>query len=412
MHGETVEGSAERGESRSSHGQRVILGQGHEANRANASFYPIDPRGLVVFDTPIAPVNGPTLRAPAPMVPPSVDRAMLQARLTSLRTLAEATDGLAIVDSNDLAGGLKRVVDDLTSYYLLGYYSTGKLDGKFHAITVRVKRPGVQVRARRGYLAATTRAATMANAASAAPAKADAEMAAQAAALAPLDAYGREVPLRAQAAAGWKAGDPPHAFVAVEGELGATREFEDLWREGATVTVDLAPPDGPVVASTHVTIPPSGSRAFRVVLTPEQPVTAGEYVVRLGARSADAASAPTRETIHINVPRAPDASGAIWTRRGQTTGNQDVPTADVRFHHMDQARVAIPTLSTVAGTARLLDRAGHPLSVPVSAALESSGDGTRWLTARVSVAPLAVGDYVIELADGSRRVLAAFRVVR
>jgi hypothetical protein len=70
----------------------------------------------------------------------------------SLRMLADATDGLAIVGSNDIAGGLKRVVADLTSYYLLGYYSNAKLDGKFHSITVRVKRPGVQVRARRGYL--------------------------------------------------------------------------------------------------------------------------------------------------------------------------------------------------------------------------------------------------------------------
>ena len=47
-----------------------------EANRANASFYPIDPRGLAVFDTPIVrrDVPGP---AP-PMVPPSVDTAMLR----------------------------------------------------------------------------------------------------------------------------------------------------------------------------------------------------------------------------------------------------------------------------------------------------------------------------------------------
>jgi hypothetical protein len=80
---------------------------------------------------------------------------MLTGRLTSLRTLAENTDGLAIVDSNDLAKGLRRVVDDLSSYYLLGYYSNGPLDGKFHSINVRVKRTGVQVRARRGYLAAT-----------------------------------------------------------------------------------------------------------------------------------------------------------------------------------------------------------------------------------------------------------------
>ena len=84
-----------------------------EANHANASFYPVDPRGLAAFDTPIMRNDVPGV--PPPMIPLAVDRAMLTGRLTSLRTLAEATDGLAIVDSSDLAGGLKRVVSDLSS---------------------------------------------------------------------------------------------------------------------------------------------------------------------------------------------------------------------------------------------------------------------------------------------------------
>src|SRR5258705_7218152 len=116
----------------------------------------MDPRGRVVFDEPISK----TERGAA--VPLTVDAGRLPARLDSLRTLAENTDGLAIVDSNNLAGGMKRVVADLSSYYLLGYYANTKLDGKYHAITVRVKRPGVQVRARRGYLAATPEAMTAA----------------------------------------------------------------------------------------------------------------------------------------------------------------------------------------------------------------------------------------------------------
>ena len=201
---------------------RDVLG---EANRANVSFYPVDPRGLTSFDTPLVrqDVPGP----PPPMVPPSVDSRMLAGRLNSLRTLAEATDGLAIVDSNNLAGGMKRIVDDLSSYYLLGYYSNAKLDGKFHAITVRVKRPGVQVRARRGYLAATPAAMTAAARAGAAPA-ADPAAAAKAAAahaidavVAPLAGYTRDVPLRLQLAAGWPAGGggrPPTIWVV--GEIG------------------------------------------------------------------------------------------------------------------------------------------------------------------------------------------------
>ena len=40
-----------------------------------------------------------------------------------LRQLAENTDGMAVVNTNDLEGAMKRIVSDLTSYYLLGYYS-------------------------------------------------------------------------------------------------------------------------------------------------------------------------------------------------------------------------------------------------------------------------------------------------
>ncbi len=153
--------------------------------------------------------------------------AMLRGAPDSLRTLAEATDGLAIVNSNDLAGGLKRVVDDLSSYYLLGYYSTGKLDGKFHSITVRVKRPGVQVRARRGFLAATAgeAAASGRGSTTASPEAAAAATEAHAieAVVAPLENYTRDLPLRVQAAAGWTPAATPAAAVWFVAELGRDR---------------------------------------------------------------------------------------------------------------------------------------------------------------------------------------------
>src|SRR5262249_49271287 len=141
----------------------------------------------------------------------------------SLRSMADSTDGLAIVETNDLNTGMRRIVEDLSAYYLIGYYSSGKLDGKFHKITVRVKRPGVSVRARRGYLAATPATATAS--ARGNGGTADAGAAARAAeahtfeaVVGPLAGYTRDVPLRLQAAAGWKP-DGAAAALWVVGEL-------------------------------------------------------------------------------------------------------------------------------------------------------------------------------------------------
>ena len=87
------------------------------ANRANAAFYPIDPRGLAVFDTPIArPRTGLPAPDAATATLPRADGQMLQARANSLRDLAFATDGLAIVGTNNLEAGFKRVTDELSSY--------------------------------------------------------------------------------------------------------------------------------------------------------------------------------------------------------------------------------------------------------------------------------------------------------
>jgi VWFA-related protein len=383
-----------------------------EANRANTSFYPINPRGLSVFDTPM------TVKS-RDMTPIAVDQAMLQQRETTLRTLADATDGLAMVASNDLAGGLKRVVDDLSSYYLVGYYSTGKLDGKFHPITVRVKRPGVQVRARRGYLATTLSAATAAarSTAGAAPASraaeldpaASAEAKAIDAVISPLAGYARDVPLRLQAAAGWKPADTASAAIWVVGELGSAALVGDGWIDGFDATATLTTPAGATMASGRVTAA-RGARTFRVALTPSQPLVPGDYVLRVGA-SAGSASIPSRETLRIGIPAAPDSVGAIFIRRGPSTGNKDVPTADLRFRRSDQLRVEMPTASSDPVTARLLDRSGKPLAVPVTAAVRDDGDGSRWRTAQLALAPLAVGDYVIEIASGQQRMLSSFRIV-
>jgi VWFA-related protein len=115
------------------------------ANRNNVAIYTVDPRGLPGFEFDIN--EGVGLQT---------DSKYLSATMDTLRTLAENTDGRAIVNRNDLAAGMRQITRDSSAYYLIGYNSSqAPSDGKFHEIRVKVKRSGVQVRARKGYWALT-----------------------------------------------------------------------------------------------------------------------------------------------------------------------------------------------------------------------------------------------------------------
>jgi len=121
--------------------QRVF----EEANRSNTAIYAVDPRGLSTGEYDIQD-----------NVAGRASQDALRQTQNTLQVLAGETDGRAIINRNDLAAGMKQIVRDSSAYYLLGYNSTqSRSDGKFHPIKVRVRRPGVQVRARKGYWALT-----------------------------------------------------------------------------------------------------------------------------------------------------------------------------------------------------------------------------------------------------------------
>ena len=72
-----------------------------------------------------------------------------------LGPLAGHTGGFLVANTNDLTKALASITADRRSYYLLGYSSSNPvLDGSTRQIEVRVKRPGLSVRARTGYVAA------------------------------------------------------------------------------------------------------------------------------------------------------------------------------------------------------------------------------------------------------------------
>jgi len=106
------------------------------AIRNNVSFYPIDARGLVAS----APLGDATKASPGgtSMYSGSGSRSAqssFQGSQETLYTLAADTGGKALLDNNDLAMGIQQAQKDISSYYILGYYSTNsKLDGHYRRI--------------------------------------------------------------------------------------------------------------------------------------------------------------------------------------------------------------------------------------------------------------------------------------
>jgi len=124
------------------------------ANRNNTAIYALDPRGLATGEFDINENIG-----------GRVDQEFLRATQDTLVVLAINTDGRAIINRNDLEKGLRQVVRDTSAYYLLGYNSSlAAPDGRFHEIKIKLKRPGMQVRSRKGYWAPTAEEAAKASA--------------------------------------------------------------------------------------------------------------------------------------------------------------------------------------------------------------------------------------------------------
>ncbi len=383
-----------------------------QANAGNTTFYPVDPRGLVVFDehiVPISPASASVVSRWSPMVELTEDSRRLTARNDSLRTMADVTDGIAVVQAADLSAGMRRIVEDLTSYYLIGYYSTRELDGKFHRLTVRVKRPGIRVRARTGYLAATRADDAKARAAATAVAAAkpvDVRLKAIEHSLSALGTFSRERPLRLHLAAGYL----PSGAATIWGvaEVPAATGRHD-WIEGGQADAMLIDGSGQTVATERVTIPP-GARIVRFTFGSRVTLSPGDYQIQFRAKGT-AAPLAAMDSVRVSLAAAPRATGAVALRRSVTTGNLAMATADLRFRRTERIIIEVPTASTDAGTALLLNRAGQTMSIPVTAAIRDDADGSRWRTAQLTLAPLAPGDYVVDLSAGAETALTAFRVM-
>jgi VWFA-related protein len=121
------------------------------ATRSNVSIYGIDPRGLTDLGDESIEIQAYPDDTSLGIGPGSLQNE-LRLSQDSLRVLSDETGGFAIVNRNDVASGFDRIVADNSSYYVLAYYPPDPRPGRNHRIQVRVTRPGVTVRARKGYL--------------------------------------------------------------------------------------------------------------------------------------------------------------------------------------------------------------------------------------------------------------------
>jgi VWFA-related protein len=121
------------------------------STRSNVSIYGVDPRGLTSGAEDAIEI--PAFADDNSIGPTSLD-AELRLQQDSLRSISEETGGFAIINKNDYRDAFGRVLQDSSSYYVLGYYPTNdKRDGRFRTVQVKVLKPGLTVRARKGYVA-------------------------------------------------------------------------------------------------------------------------------------------------------------------------------------------------------------------------------------------------------------------
>jgi VWFA-related protein len=315
------------------------------ANRGNTAIYPLDPRGLT---------TGPA----SPW-------------LDVLRVLAANTGGRALVGFNALAEPLRQMVRDATALYLLGYVSSqAPTDGKFHKIDVRVRRKGLEVRARRGYwapsLADLTRVRT--DAAREAPPELTAALADLA------------VPRDGQRVATWVGvarGEAGQMRVTVAWALPRAAAARADQAEGVTVRATgsnrqtLFDARRGIVDGHHARTAPGAAPAGHVAFD----APAGPLSLLLAVDGPDGPlDTATREVVVADLWRAPVAIATPRLFRVRSAGElhqlladpDPTPLAERTFERADRLIVALTVYSAssepVELAAALLGRLGSPLA--------------------------------------------------
>jgi hypothetical protein len=122
------------------------------ANANGVTIWPLDATGLAVDDLVSAENRTMSARPNSFM--------MRQNTQAPLLMMAEQTGGIAAVNTNDWKGNLDELAQDFSNFYSIGYRSGRAAVDRPHRVEVTVKRKGLKVRARKGYLEKTAETRT------------------------------------------------------------------------------------------------------------------------------------------------------------------------------------------------------------------------------------------------------------
>jgi len=120
-------------------------------NNADFAVYPVDARGLIAggLADGLTSIAGRGVAGEGGLKNPE----NLYSTYGTMTDLADHTGGRAFFNTNDLAVPMRRAVDDSRADYTLGFYPHIRWDSAYHDLKVKVNRPGVHLRYRRGYYA-------------------------------------------------------------------------------------------------------------------------------------------------------------------------------------------------------------------------------------------------------------------
>lgn len=351
------------------------------ATRGNVSVYSVDPRGVTTgmedaIEIGSFPADG-SIGSTALMEEMRIEH-------DSLRVIADETGGFPVLNQNDFRNAFSKILAENSSYYVLGYYPTNeKSDGRYRSIQVKVLKPGLRVRYRKGYVAPRPTKASTKNVDDARKTSPELRDALDS----PIAISG--LTLNAFAAPFKGAGDKVSVALAIEVDgrsLKFTQNPQGLFADNLELSLFAADVNGKIKDGVrdvfNLALKPQTHElvrqgAFRIVRRIEVPP--GKYQLRIGARESGAGNVGTV----VTELDAPDFAKATTSMSGlviASASGSRIPTANPDNNPANEFKDVLPAPpsasrefprgDTLSVFAEVYDNAGRtPHTVDITATI-------------------------------------------